>query len=155
LSFRLHAQRIGKQSFLDQNDGGERLQLEEDDVAPSSARAAVLNPWVSTSLEVKCSFHNGPISISSILDIYTTIHKGSKISYEVATKIILWLESPQYEELYKVTVLGRLSGRGSSGIFSLRTLLPAAFCQKSIWFAVKDVLCANFLVLPTSVILSS
>jgi hypothetical protein len=32
--------------------------------------------------------------------IYIIIHNSSKISYEIATKISLWLGSPQHEELY-------------------------------------------------------
>ena len=38
--------------------------------------------------------------ISDILDIYIKIINSSKVSYEVVTIIILYLESPQHEEVY-------------------------------------------------------
>ena len=47
--------------------------------------------------------------ISCISDIYIMVHSNSKISYEVATKIILWLELLQYEELFlRDAAFGRL-----------------------------------------------
>ena len=46
----------------------------------------------------KCQYSK---TIGIDTDIYITIHNSNKnYSYEVAKKVILWLESPQHEELY-------------------------------------------------------
>ena len=44
----------------------------------------VVIPWIKTPLGIEWPFHSGCIS-----DIYIMIPNSSKISYEVATKIIL------------------------------------------------------------------
>lgn len=59
---------------------------------------AVLKLWVAVPLGVKHPFHGD--LISCISDLYIMIHNTNKINYEEVMKIILWLESPQHEELH-------------------------------------------------------
>ena len=52
----------------------------------------VLNLWVMTPLGIKQSFNRGYLRLSENTDIYIMIPGNSKnYSFEIATKIILWL----------------------------------------------------------------
>ena len=62
----------------------------------------VLNLWVVTPLGLQIRF---PVYQKFILQFI----KQQNYSYEVAMKIMLWLGSPQHEEMhYRVAALGRL-----------------------------------------------
>lgn len=58
----------------------------------------VLNLWVLSLLRV--TYH-----LSCIPDIYVMIHNITKLQLWVSNEIVLWLKSPQREELLWVTVL--------------------------------------------------
>jgi hypothetical protein len=54
------------------------------------------------NLEAQWPFHRGYMSdILHFKCVHITIHNGSKISYEIATKITSWLGSPQHEGLLR------------------------------------------------------
>lgn len=55
---------------------------------------AVLNLWAADSLGLKRPFHRGFLKPSGNTDVYSMIHKSSKVSYDVPMKIILWLGVP-------------------------------------------------------------
>lgn len=88
-------------------DSGSGLRL------PDSA-AWIFNHLVISSQPVVVSplgvaFTEVTYQISYTSDIYITIHNSGNISYEMATKIMLWLGPRQHEELYlRVAALGRL-----------------------------------------------
>lgn len=52
--------------------------------------AHILNLWVATPWRGPTTFSHGLHKTTENIDIYTMIRNSSKISYEPATKIILW-----------------------------------------------------------------
>ena len=69
---------------------------------PSSSLEQWFSTWGSQPFYGSTDPITGVVyQISSISEVYTTIHNNSKVSFKVAMKIILWLgRSPECEELY-------------------------------------------------------
>jgi hypothetical protein len=64
-------------------------------------QSAFLKLWAMTSWGVEPFSQRGHMRPLEISDIYITIHNSSKIkSYEVATKIILWLGGHHKMRIY-------------------------------------------------------
>ena len=57
----------------------------------NSSKAVVLNLWIMTPFGIKQPIHRSHLRSLENTDIYIMVHNSSKISYEIATKIILWL----------------------------------------------------------------
>jgi hypothetical protein len=67
---------------------------------PHTLQPRGLQPVGRDPTGVEQTFPRGHLGSVKNSGIYIVIHNSIKISYEVAKKIILWLGSPQHEELY-------------------------------------------------------